>query len=133
MLYGFVRGGQVERYGELSSKAGNPTGDDGLPMWRPVEDVLLEPGEDQKAAGWSAEVLPDKIIRTTRLVDLTAEEQAERVRDQLAATDREMGGRPTEDLYDLLLAKGFLVNADIPQDVQDRIAARKALRAKLKV
>lgn len=39
--------------------------------------------------------------------------------------------RVAEDLIDVLIAKGVITMADLPQDAQDRIAEKKWLRAQL--
>lgn len=49
---------------------------------------------------------------------------------ELQATDKEMA-RVGEDLLDVLIAKGILSSSDLPQNAQDKLSQRKALRAKL--
>lgn len=51
-------------------------------------------------------------------------------RAELARTDLAMA-RVTEDLFAALKAKGVLVDADLPQDALDRMAARAAKRGEL--
>lgn len=61
--------------------------------------------------------------------ELAEREQAQKVAE-LAATDKDMA-RVGEDLVDVLLAKGVLDMADLPQTAQDKLADRKAKRAAL--
>ena len=46
---------------------------------------------------------------------------------KLAATDKDMA-RVIEDLVDVLIGKGAISMADLPQDAQDKLAYRKTLR-----
>lgn len=51
-------------------------------------------------------------------------------RQQLTESDRDML-RVAEDIFAALKAKGLLVDADLPQVTQDKLAARKQAREKL--
>lgn len=60
----------------------------------------------------------------------TPEELASQAKGALAATDQDML-RIVEDLVDVLVAKGVIVQEDLPQVVRDKLANRKAKRAAL--
>lgn len=61
--------------------------------------------------------------------DLAQREAAQKLAE-LAATDKGMA-RIGEDLIDVLISKGVILIADLPQDTQDKLADRKAKRAAL--
>lgn len=58
---------------------------------------------------------------------LTEQESADRKRDMLNFTDRDMA-RIAEDLIDALIAKGVMAADDLAKPARDKLAARKALR-----
>ncbi len=84
------------------------------------EGVHLELGQSPDDATMT-ETAPAAVVQT----------ETEKAREALAYSDVVDMGRVTEDLVDLLAAKGVLALADLPQAAQAKLAARKAERAKL--
>ena len=80
-------------------------------------------------------------LTTDELTIRTAEEQTyvnsapERLKEQkkaeLHGSDISEVPRIAEDVLDVLVSKGVITLTDLPQASQDKIAARKALRAEL--
>ena len=54
----------------------------------------------------------------------------EQAKNELAATDKELA-RIAEDLIGLLISKGVIAVADLPQPVRDKLDNRNDLRSKL--
>lgn len=63
--------------------------------------------------------------------EVQAQLEDEETKRALAESDPRDMPRAVEDLYDILSNRGVIAETDIPQAVRDKIAYRKALRAKL--
>lgn len=64
--------------------------------------------------------------------DEKAARESAQAEDALAESDKGMA-RGVEDLYQALIAKSLILEADLPDEFRDKIQARAALRASLKV
>jgi len=100
--------------------------------WLPVVDEPFpdyDP-ETQKLGPVQYRIKAGDITRFREVINLTPDEIAERVRMKLEDADGKMA-RVVEDLVDALVAKGVITLSDLPQEAQDKIAERNALREKL--
>jgi hypothetical protein len=135
MLYAKV----VRETGEVLECREFPPGTefaDHKPMaWLPVREEALSRksvgGEEKIELQVTVDLKTGEVVRHQAIVAMTAVEKSTWAKDRLACSDLHDMPRILEVLIDLLVAKGAIALADLPQAAQDKIAVRKALRAML--
>ena len=105
----------------------------GRPALRPLQ-VAPEPAHDsdtKRLGPVKYRITPTKVIRTRPVVPLT---KAERRNAALARLDESDVGLVTilEDVLLLLASKGVLVETELSQAAQDKLAARRAWRRQVR-
>ena len=93
--------------------------------------LLKDSGSGVEIAQWSAAApQPTAPQLATIQATLDAEDNEADLEKQLSATDKDMA-RIAEDIIGLLVAGNVIDTSNLPQEAQDKLAARAALRASL--
>lgn len=113
---------QVAVFDEVQGKWSVAADFRGVPLW--------DAASGQPVAITQIGVTPDASMTETAPA-APVKTEAELAREALARSDSMDMARVAEDLIDTLAAKGVIALTDLPQAAQDKLAARKAERAKI--